>query len=515
MPAKMTPRLVTENEWVWTILGISLLFGSAVRILPGVLAGFPINDGGMFAVAMRDLLANKFLPPAATTYNQLQIPFAYPPLGFYAGALLQSAGLSETQVLLWLPALLSIAILPAHYLFARQLLGNRPLAAAAAAFFALTPGSYIWLIMGGGLTRSFGALFFMGAVGFIFRAFKYGNKSDIAAATLFSALVILSHPQYTLLTVTSGFVLWLFHGMSKQGSASAALIAVSAALASAPWWSGVAAAHGWGIFLSAGQAGDMRASFTDLAKSIISIQTTVPLLTLFRIMGLGWLIYKKRFDLITMTALPFFIDQRSAPIVAGLIYPMFAAYGFLDALPALIRRLKQPTQAAQPIGTFTYNHPLSISLLGILFYLALECAVYTNVIRQVVLPTPAQTMSAWVRENTPADSRFLILTSRTDPMTDPLQEWFPALAERHSATTLQGLEWTLGKNFSLRWRELAALQACRDMPCLELREAKIGANSDFIILDKSKTSPEILGYFEEQGAPPLYENIRYIVYKYK
>ena len=73
----------------------------------------------------------------------------------------------------------------------------------------------------------------------------------------------------------------------------------------------------------------------------------------------------------------------------------------------------------------------------------------------------------WVRENTPADSSFLILTGRADVMTDAVQEWFPALAERHSATTLQGLEWTLGGEFYPRWNELSALQSCREMACIE------------------------------------------------
>jgi uncharacterized membrane protein len=47
------------------------------------------------------------------------------------------------QVLLWLPALLSIIILPAHYLFTHQLPDNRPLAVAAAAFLAFPRRLYL------------------------------------------------------------------------------------------------------------------------------------------------------------------------------------------------------------------------------------------------------------------------------------------------------------------------------------------------------------------------------------
>ena len=86
MRSDMKPRIVDENEWTWTILGLALLFGIFVRFIPGPLAGLPINDGGMFAVMIRDLKANQFVLPVLTSYNHAAIPFAYPPLGLYLGA---------------------------------------------------------------------------------------------------------------------------------------------------------------------------------------------------------------------------------------------------------------------------------------------------------------------------------------------------------------------------------------------------------------------------------------------
>src|SRR5688572_19666869 len=102
------PRIVTEKEWVFTILGLAILFGVFVRMLPAFLSDFPINDGGMFAVMMRDLRENNFIPPTFTTYNLSNIPFAYPPLGFYIGGILQTFWLSELQILIWLPAIFTL-----------------------------------------------------------------------------------------------------------------------------------------------------------------------------------------------------------------------------------------------------------------------------------------------------------------------------------------------------------------------------------------------------------------------
>ena len=80
-------KSITRNEWATLILFLSILLGTFVRFNPAILARFAINDGGMFAVMIDDLKANHYLIPAVTSYNHAGIPFAYPPLGFYLGAL--------------------------------------------------------------------------------------------------------------------------------------------------------------------------------------------------------------------------------------------------------------------------------------------------------------------------------------------------------------------------------------------------------------------------------------------
>jgi hypothetical protein len=61
------------------------LFGTLIRFAPTIMTGFPINDGGTFYAMIEDLKANHFLLPAFTSYNYLNIPYAYPPLSFYVG----------------------------------------------------------------------------------------------------------------------------------------------------------------------------------------------------------------------------------------------------------------------------------------------------------------------------------------------------------------------------------------------------------------------------------------------
>ncbi|RPH60694.1 MAG: hypothetical protein EHM81_05760, partial [Chloroflexi bacterium] len=56
-------RKLDPDRLATLVLFAAVLFGALVRCLPAYLAGFPVNDGGMFYVMMKDLQANHFMPP--------------------------------------------------------------------------------------------------------------------------------------------------------------------------------------------------------------------------------------------------------------------------------------------------------------------------------------------------------------------------------------------------------------------------------------------------------------------
>ena len=139
----MQTQNINRDEWTKLILGLTIFLSVILRFFPGLMAGFPLNDGGMFLVMLRELKTNHFLIPAFTSYNYSNIPFAYPPFGFYAGALLSVIGIPDLQILRWLPVLINILTIPAFFLFAETLLEDRPRAAIATVFYALS--SRLWL----------------------------------------------------------------------------------------------------------------------------------------------------------------------------------------------------------------------------------------------------------------------------------------------------------------------------------------------------------------------------------
>jgi hypothetical protein len=74
----------------------------------------------------------------------------------------------------------------------------------------------------------------------------------------------------------------------------------------------------------------------------------------------------------------------------------------------------------------------------------------------------------WIKQNTPTDSEFLLLTGQL-PLRDAWSEWFPVLAERRSQATVFGYEWINDGKFGRRIEAYNALQACSydDANCLD------------------------------------------------
>ena len=65
---------------------------------------------------------------------------------------------------------------------------------------------------------------------------------------------------------------------------------------------------------------------------------------------------------------------------------MLAAYGFLDVLPAFVDFIRTRKWKIDKDNAFHEPSSFSMSLLGILFYLVIECFVHAYVIRNVTLP---------------------------------------------------------------------------------------------------------------------------------
>ncbi|HEX8990781.1 MAG TPA: hypothetical protein VF784_03815, partial [Anaerolineales bacterium] len=181
--------------WGYLFLAVALVLGASVRFAPTLLGHSIINDGGMFFAMIEDLKASSFLLPPYTSYNHLNIPFAYPPLSLYAGALLSAAGIPTGEIVRWLPAVVSSLSILAFYWMTFPILGSKPKASLAAVVYALMPRSFSWYVMGGGLSRSFGILFLLLTCGAAWRLFARPGWRGVALTAAFGAGAVLSHPE--------------------------------------------------------------------------------------------------------------------------------------------------------------------------------------------------------------------------------------------------------------------------------------------------------------------------------
>jgi hypothetical protein len=191
--------------------------GLAVRLAHVLPAGFPLNDG-MFYINGGGRAAGHYLLPD-TSYNGLDIPFAYPPIAFFLAACLDAVGSwSLLDVIRFLPLVASVLTIPAFYLLARAMLSSRPVTMIATLAFAVLPRSFNWEIVGGGLTRSVGLLFALLALHQGYLLLKNSDARRILPTAVLAALSLMSHPETGWLVAFSGDLLpGLRRGLVSSG----------------------------------------------------------------------------------------------------------------------------------------------------------------------------------------------------------------------------------------------------------------------------------------------------------
>jgi hypothetical protein len=489
-----------QPDWPALLLLIAIFFGGLVRFMPALLTRFPLNDGGMFYTMSQELSANRYALPAVTSYNGLDLPFAYPPLGLYLASLLADFGrLPLLGVFLWLPPLLSVLSIPAFYFLASALLPDKLRASLATIFFALTPGSYDWNIMGGGVTRSVGFFFLLLAALYVLRFFREADRKLILPAILFCSFAVLSHPEVGLQTAGLCAVFWLFFGRTWHGTLSAFIIVLGVTLLTAPWWGTVIAQHGLVPFLSALQTGQhATVSWLALLIGLFSNDEFLPLLLILWLTGFAFTIWKKQYLLPALVFVPALLDPRSAASISFLPLSMLAALGFLDAIPALLKKLQHIE--IDPILTHRSG---ALTLILLTFTLFVECGLLNFRLINTTLTPDERSAMTWLRDNLSPDQDFLLLTGRTYSMSDPVQEWFPTFTGQRSQSTLQGLEWTLAAQFEPRLNQLVSLQSCSDLACVDAFKERTGVNYQFLWV-----SPSPLDAAYSESVQSLLKSIR-------
>ena len=468
-------------------LGLAVALGVVVRMYLVFSRDFPLNDGALFYLMTKELVANDFRLPAMTAYNGVGIPYAYSPLGFYvAGALHAVFGIGLMDLFRFLPSLLASLCIVAFVLLARDLIPSRATLVAATCTFAVLPRSFLWLIMGGGLTRSLGFLFAILALWQIHRAFTRQAWRNVAWATLASALTALSHLGTAPFVAFSAVLMFAFFGRHRFGVATLVVVGAGAALLSAPWWGSVAAVHGFAPFLAADATGGTVFSTHSRSESLVKLayfglgtaEPLFPIIGAFAIIGTFASITRLGAFLPLWWLATILFDTRAGATYASIPVAILAGFAVTHVIAPLVARPPAWLSAASPTPsgdawTIVRSAPRhrQVAVVVVLTIL-LGYGIASSVVRRpslnsegrflTSLTTADREAMAWVARQAPRSSRFVIMVGGAAGgwWADRVGEWFPVLAGRTSVATVQGTEWLNGGVFATRERQHNELQGC-------------------------------------------------------
>ncbi|MBL8089778.1 MAG: glycosyltransferase family 39 protein [Anaerolineales bacterium] len=506
----MTKKTLTQSEWIILILGIAFVGGVFIRFFPTLIVGFPINDGGMFLSMVRDLTASNYFLPKFTSYNQLQIPYAYPPFGFYFARIISDIfSISEINLLRFIPPFVNSLSIFAFYLLSSELLKSKSLGALSSAFYALTPGAYGWFVMGGGLTRSFGSLFLLLTVFVIYKLYQTGAKKYIGLGIAWGGLAVLSHPEAGIHTAATCILLWIIFGRTRQSFINSIFVAFGVLLFTSPWWLTVISYHGLNPFLSASHTGSFGVPFfVGVTKAIVG-EGLIPVLVLLKIIGLILAVYKKRYFLLIWVFLPYLIEPRSAPSVTFYPLTMLIALAFAEAIPFFFSRLQKIN-----VEEIYKNKIYNFILLFVLVILFIDSSLYSFRLIGNSLKSAEIESMMWIKENISPDAKIISLTGNPSPEIDPFIEWLPALSERRNQSTIQGYEWLLGEKFFERYSDLAELQNCETVTCVEEWSLRTELDFQFIVINQINESDSVnLSFADSENYQQIYKNDEVTVYQ--
>jgi hypothetical protein len=481
----------------WAVVGFATIIALGTRISAVMASSFPLNDGGLFYRMITDLLANRLALPKYGSYNGVSIPFAYPPLGLYLYAIINLISrIPLLQLVQYGPPILSVATIPAFYPLARDMLESEPQAAFATIVFALVPRSFDWLIMGGGVTRTFGMLFALLAMRQALRLFTQGPKPGFVLLIVFGSLVVFSHPEAATHTAITAVLFYFWFNRSRRGLAYGLLAAVAILAATAPWWGTVLAQHGFGPFAAASSAA-RQDSYNPLVGLLALIQfqfADEPFVTIFTVLGLvgiGLQLARRRYLLPIWLLAMHLLEPRGGTLFMTIPLAMCAGIAIAEViLPALARNNASADAAVSTNAEANWldaalRGRMARTLIGFLIVYGMMAAYATawRTTQEFTLRrTDVQAME-WVRANTDGNSSFAIVSGGL-PLRDATSEWFPALTDRRSVGTVFGYEWVPGTDFVGRVRLYQALQACagQDLACLDTWAHDFGLNFDYVYL---------------------------------
>ncbi len=448
---------------------------------------FPLNDGGMFYSMIGDLIDNSYFIPKIISYNQAGIPFTYPPFSFYSAAVLEKfAGISRIDLIMFIPGIVSIATTLVIYKLALKISKSDFAAFTAAGIHAVWPAAYTWIIMGGGLSRSFGQFFALCAIFYCIEYVSNNKRISILKYGVFLSLTILSHPEWTSFAAYTSFLI-IFLGIRKPNVilAFVAQTALIVFLSTSVWWIQIVINNNFHSLINAVHAGRSDSiNFGILFSNHIEIIIFLMIILTAPRRKAKYLFRKEEVFLFTWIIIGIFLRLRSS--TTHLVIPLSLLTGhFLNEI-----RLK--------LNTHIQNYPgeagrhgakiLAIALTVIMLaYIFISSQNFPE--RLNSLSNDNIDAMSWIEKNTGSSAMFVIMNEEDRWWLDKTSEWFPAITKRKNVILVQGYEWLPHSIYINQGNGFYMAKSCfwEGIDCLEDRFGELAISFDHIYLEENTT----------------------------
>ncbi len=441
-----TTRYVQVRDLIWARTGEDLAHRSGTcetLVLATVLAAvvisriyllvgtdFPINDGALFHRFIVATAATFPSLPATVDFNGWRLPFGYPPLSFWLGALLTKLGFDALDIVHKLPIMMNIIyVLLVSVLLIRS--GwSRLFVGLAILFFSVRLAGFAWLLAGGGISRGLGSIFLIAALLAVTLP-RSGERSQVAGWRMalggaFVGGAVLAHFEWGALAAASVVVSRALGARSLKDWVVDSMIAGLTAIALvSPWFLFILQTHGPDPFFNAGST-----SSWNLLGSLLNV------------LGLGWsglanpfiglgllvLLARRHYFWPLFVLLCVFVTPRQAPTPLMLPLGIFAAQGAISAWQILERFIRS-SHAALAVGC------AAVAIISVNGFRDFQRG------RETFRPLRPELREAmtWVAQHHDG-ATFEVINGRSWS-TDSSAEWLPVLTKATNTTTVQGREW--------------------------------------------------------------------------
>ncbi len=441
-----------QGRTYWIIAVFIAIVGIALRTLPFSEQFFPLNDGALFLAFAEHIRDGEYFSDPCVRYNGSCIPFAYPPLSFFAVAGLLKAGVSPIDAAVIYPLALSIMIMIAGFVLVREATDDPAVQLVAFAAIVLQKRSIEFLLMGGGISRSTGALLFLIALIAAFRLREKWTFPALLTCGMAIGGTVLSHLEWGINAVLGVSILLLVGGSLpfRTRFVILCLLAGISAAVVLPWFVWIVSTQGMGPFQSASNAAHWDAS---LLLGLLNLEIFPTGLGLICAIGAGALMQRRDYAWPLMLAAFFIGTPRHFDSVAVIPTSILLAFGVIATVnlgQRIATEFAEQIAARLAVGAVFGS---AFALAGLLYW-----TINSNPSFRQLSPD-VQAAADWARDNIGSDAKSVIV-SATPWYISREAEWWPYLSQHTNLNTVQGSEWLGdGKYFSqirtadvLTWR---------------------------------------------------------------